>query len=132
MINQSGIIYFFPVHFKVHKYEIGMTLPHLFLIFPSSNKGWLLERNWANKLIVVSRITFETMKKLVRFRSRPVLIHFISYMLFIIHPWILLTSLGSWRKNFLNVAFLQFPIQLNKTYYMSKIYEDTWRLEVKR
>ena len=52
-------------------------------------------REEANKLIVISSVTFETMKKFIRFRVRRVLMHFICYMPSNIYSWILLPSKGA-------------------------------------
>ena len=91
---------FFLVHFQVHKHFIGITLLHLLLEIPSSHEGWLQKKKWADQLIVISRIKFETMKKFIRFRVRLASMHFICYMHFYIHSRLLLPSLGNWWINF--------------------------------
>ena len=51
--------------------------------------------------IVMSKITFETTKKFIRFRGRLVLMHFIRCMHFKIYLWLFLPSLRSLGMRFI-------------------------------
>ena len=60
--KQSDIYLFLLFILRYISIKIGNTLTHLFVEIPSTNEGWLWNRKWANELIVISRITFETRK----------------------------------------------------------------------
>ena len=99
--NQSDSI-FFHLQFILRciNVKIGIKLPHLFRANPPTNERWLQKRKRANELIIISRITFETMKEFIRSRVRLVLMQIICYIPFGIYPWLLLPSKGCRRINF--------------------------------
>ena len=107
---------------KSVRYYLFFKLPHLLLAIPSSNEGWLQKRKWANELIIMSRITFERMKKFIRFRVRLVLMHFISCKQFNIYPRLWLPFSREMTEKFKNAPSPQFTNQLNKTRYMWKTF----------
>ena len=98
--SQSDIIFFFPFTLRYINNKIGIKLPHLFRANPPANERWLQKRKRANELIIISRITFETMKEFIRSRVRLVLMQIICYIPFGIYPWLLLPSQGCRRINF--------------------------------
>ena len=90
---------FFPFTLRYINNKIGIKLPHLFRANPPTNERWLQKRKRANELIIISRITFETMKEFIRSRVRLVLMQIICYIPFGIYPWLLLPSQGCRRIN---------------------------------
>lgn len=92
---------FFPVHkFRGVNVKIGISTAQP--VPGKSINTWrvTVKEKWANKLIVISIITFETMEKFIRFRARRCwCIIFVCYMPFNIDPWFLFSSLGSRRRN---------------------------------
>ena len=91
---------FFPFTLRYINNKIGIKLPHLFRANLPTNERWLQKRKRANELIIISRITFETMKEFIRSRVRLVLMQIICYIPFGIYPWLLLPSQGCRRINF--------------------------------
>ena len=124
----SLIVSFFPVHkFRGVNVKIGISTAQPVLGKSINTWRMTVKEKWANKLIVISIITFETMEKFIRFRARRCwCIIFVCYMPFNIDPWFLFSSLGSRRRNLNKMPHLcNLPTGWTKLLHEGSIFKDT-------